>query len=139
VKYARLHLKIDTTFVPAIPLPARVTDTRRPRFYPDEWALIQKALSSLEKRKAAASKRGHTNVRGGSVSDKSKWLRFMLSSFIKIMHGTGLRVSEAIRLRVGNIRIVAEGETARDNYREQLRLTMDQFDTRLAAEEKREK
>jgi integrase len=63
----------------------------------------------------------------------------MLFYFVLLLHGTGLRVSEAMNLKVSNIRRVAEGETAQELYREQLRLVMDEFDTHLTISEKKQK
>jgi hypothetical protein len=40
MRHARLQLHIDTTFVPELPVPSQTEDTRRPRFYPDEWQKI---------------------------------------------------------------------------------------------------
>jgi integrase len=137
-KHARLNLRINTTFVPSLPLNPRVSDTRRPRFYPDEWALIQKTLSSRIKRNAANKTRNGKNILGGSVSEKTKWFREILYHFVNVLHGTGLRVSEAMNLKVSNLRRVAEGETVQELYREELRLVMDQFDVRLTDEQKRQ-
>jgi hypothetical protein len=139
MKHARLNLHINTTFVPSLPLNPRVSDTRRPRFYPDEWALIQSTLSSRTKRNAANKIRNGKGIQGGSVSRKTKWFREMLQHFVNLLHGTGLRVSEAMNLKIYNLRRVAEGETARELYREGLRLVMDQFDLGLTAEQKKQK
>jgi integrase len=40
VRHARLRFKVDTRFVPELPLPPKSRDTRRPRFYPEEWQRI---------------------------------------------------------------------------------------------------
>jgi integrase len=138
-KHARLHLHINTTFVPSLPLNPRISDTRRPRFYPDEWALIQKTLSSRINRNSADKVRNGKNIVGGSVSQKTKWFREMIHHFVNVLHGTGLRVSEAMNLKFSSLRRVAEGETARELYREELRLVMDQFDARLNDEQKKQK
>jgi integrase len=115
IRHARLRFKIDTRFVPELPLPPQTEDTRRPRFYPEEWERISQALYE----------RMNTRIgRSGPLSENSIWFRTMLFFFVMTLHGTGLRVAEAMRLKVKHLKRVAEDAARRDSFHEQLRLTV---------------
>jgi integrase len=117
IRHARLQFKIDTRFVPELPLPPKTEDTRRPRFYPDEWQRLSQALHE----------RAITRVgQSGQLSENSTWFRTMLFFFVMTLHGTGLRVAEAMRLKVKHLRRVAEDAARRDAFHEQLRLNVPQ-------------
>jgi integrase len=115
VRHARLVLRIDTTFVPKLPIPAQTQDIRRPRFYPDEWEKIVAALFDRMNSRVGAS---------GPLSEKSIWFRRMLFFFVITLHGTGLRVAEAMRLKVKHLRRVREDAARQEAYRKDLRLTL---------------
>jgi len=108
LRHARLQFKVDTRFVPELPLPARTEDTRRPRFYPDEWQRMSKAL--YERMNSRIGKRG-------PLSQNSIWFRCMLFFFVMTLHGTGLRVAEAMRLKVKHLRRVPEHSDRLEAYR----------------------
>jgi integrase len=114
VRHARLSFKVDTRFVPELPLQAQTVDTRRPRFYPKEWQRIVKLL-----RDRAVSNKG----KSGTLSMNSFWFRSMLYYFVMTLHGTGLRVAEAMRLKVKDLHRVTEDAARLDAYEKQLRLT----------------
>ncbi len=112
VRHARLHFKVDTRFVPDLPLPEKTEDTRRPRFYPEEWRRISEALYE----------RANTRIgKSGPLSENSIWFRTMLFFFVTTLHGTGLRVAEAARLKVKHLKRVAEDMGRRSAFQEQLR------------------
>ena len=108
LRHARLRFKVDTRFVPELPLPSRTEDTRRPRFYPDEWPRLSRAL--YDRMVASKGKRG-------PLSQNSIWYRGMLFSFVMILHGTGLRVAEAMRLKVKHLRRVPDNAAWLEEYR----------------------
>jgi integrase len=117
IRHARLQFKIDTRFLPKLPLPPKTEDTRRPRFYPDEWQRLSQALHE----------RAITRVgQSGPLSENSIWFRTMLFFFVMTLHGTGLRVAEAMRLKVKHLRRVAEDAARRDAFHERLRLNIPQ-------------
>jgi integrase len=118
IRHARLQFKIDTRFVPDLPLPPESEDTRRPRFYPDEWQRLSQALHE----------RAMTRIgQSGPLSENSIWFRTMLFFFVLTLHGTGLRVAEAMRLKVKHLRRVAEDAARRDAYHENLRLNIPHY------------
>src|SRR5262249_52945769 len=110
-RHARIHFKVDTRFVPPLLLPPETADTRRPRFYPNEWQRIADALH----RRATA----RTGKRG-PLSNNSWWFRIMLFYFAITLHGTGLRVAEAMRLKVKHLRRVAEEAARQESYLQQV-------------------
>jgi integrase len=113
LRHARLRFKVDTRFVPELPLPSRTEDTRRPRFYPDEWQRLSQAL--YDRMVASKGKRG-------PLSQNSIWYRGMLFSFVMILHGTGLRVAEAMRLKVKHLRRVPDNAAWLEEYRREREL-----------------
>ena len=115
IRHARLHFKIDTRFVPALLLPPETADTRRPRLYPDEWRRIADAL-----RRRATERSG----KRGPLSNNSWWFRVMLFYFVMTLHGTGLRVAEAMRLKVKHLRRVAEEAARQEAYLSQIQLAV---------------
>ena len=123
IRHARLHFKVDTRFVPDLLLPAQTEDARRPRFYPDEWRRIADALYQ----------RANTrNGKRGPLSNNSWWFRIMLFFFVRTLHGTGLRVAEAMRLKVKHLRRVAEDAARREAYRKEIQLTVGREDKNLS-------
>jgi|HubBroStandDraft_6_1064221.scaffolds.fasta_scaffold58808_5 integrase len=123
IRHARLHFKVDTRFVPDLLLPAQTEDARRPRFYPDEWRRIADALS----------RRANTrNGKRGPLSNNSWWFRIMLFFFVRTLHGTGLRVAEAMRLKVKHLRRVAEDAARQEAYRKEIQLTVGREDKNLS-------
>jgi integrase len=108
LRHARLRFKVDTRFVPELLLPAQTEDTRRPRFYPDEWERLSRAL--YERMIVRKGKRG-------PLSQNSIWFRSMLFFFVLTLHGTGLRVAEAMRLQVKHLRRVPEDTARLEAYR----------------------
>jgi len=113
LRHARLRFKVDTRFVPELPLPMQTGDTRRPRFYPDEWQRLTQALHdrmNLQKGKR------------GPLSQNSIWFRRMLFFFVMTLHGTGLRVAEAMRLQVKHLRRVPEDTARLEAYRKEMGL-----------------
>ncbi len=123
IRHARLHFKIDTRFVPDLPLPPETADTRRPRFYPDEWQRMATVLH--QRANTRAGKRG-------PLSNNSWWFRIMLFFFVKTLHGTGLRVAEAMRLKVKHLRRIAEDSVRREAYRKELQLALGTGDKNLS-------
>src|SRR6516225_8622487 len=123
IRHARLHFKIDTRFIPDLPLPPQAEDTRRPRFYPDEWQRIADAL--YRRANTRAGKRG-------PLSNNSWWFRIMLLYFVMTLHGTGLRVAEAMRLKVKHLRCVAEDAARQEAYQKQLTLAVGREDKNLS-------
>jgi integrase len=115
IRHARLHFKVDTHFVPALLLPPKIADTRRPRFYPDEWRLVAEALQ-----------RRATERIGKPLSNNSWWFRVMLFYFVMTLHGTGLRVAEAMRLKVKDLRRIAEQAARQEAYLQQIQLSVGQ-------------
>jgi len=113
LRHARLRFKVDTRFVPELPLPSRTEDTRRPRFYPDEWQRLSQAL--YDRMIASKGKRG-------PLSQNSVWYRGMLFFFVMTLHGTGLRVAEAMRLKVKHLRRVPENAARLEEYRRESEL-----------------
>lgn len=113
LRHARLQFKVDTRFVPELPLPPRTKDTRRPRFYPDEWQVLAQAL--YNRMVASKGKRG-------PLSQNSIWYRGMLFFFVMTLHGTGLRVAEAMRLKVKHLRRVPENAARLEEYRRESEL-----------------
>jgi integrase len=113
LRHARLQFKVDTRFVPELPLPSRTRDTRRPRFYPDEWKRLSQVL--YERMVASKGKRG-------PLSQNSIWYRGMLYSFVMILHGTGLRVAEAMHLQVKHLQRVPENAARLEEYRREMEL-----------------
>ncbi len=123
IRHARLHFKIDTRFVPDLTLPPVTADTRRPRFYPDEWQRIAKALDL----------RANTrNGKRGPLSNNSWWFRIMLFFFVRTLHGTGLRVAEATGLKVKHLRRVAEDAARQEAYLKELQLAVGREDKNLS-------
>jgi integrase len=123
IRHARLHFKVDTRFVPDLPVPAQTEDARRPRFYPDEWRRIADALYQ----------RANTrNGKRGPLSNNSWWFRIMLFFFVRTLHGTGLRVAEAMRLKVKHLRRVAEDAARQEAYRKEIQLTVGREDKNLS-------
>jgi integrase len=115
IRHARLHFKVDTRFVPGLLLPPETADTRRPRFYPDEWRRISDALKHRS---------NTTTGKRGPLSYNSWWFRIMLFYFVMTLHGTGLRVAEAMRLKVKHLRRVAENAAVKEAYQKNLQLTV---------------
>jgi integrase len=113
LRHARLRFKVDTRFVPELPLPAQTEDTRRPRFYPDEWQRLSQAL---------ADRGGTRKGKRGPLSQNSIWFRAMLFFFVITLHGTGLRVAEAMRLQVKHLRRVPEDAARLEAYRKEMGL-----------------
>jgi integrase len=123
IRRARLHFKIDTRFVPDLPLPPQTEDARRPRFYPDEWRRIADSLY----------RRANTRTgKRGPLNNNSWWFRIMLFFFVRTLHGTGLRVAEAMRLKVKHLRRVAEDEARQEAYRKELQLAVGREDKNLS-------
>ena len=123
IRHARLHFKVDTRFVPDLPVPAQTEDARRPRFYPDEWRRIADALYQ----------RANTrNGKRGPLSNNSWWFRIMLFFFVRTLHGTGLRVAEAMRLKVKHLRRVAEDAARQEAYRKEIQLAVGREDKNLS-------
>jgi integrase len=60
----------------------------------------------------------------GPLSNNSWWFRIMLFFFVKTLHGTGLRVAEAMRLKVKHLRRIAEDSVRREAYRKELQLAL---------------
>lgn len=110
LRCARLQFKVDTRFIPDLPPPSQTEDTRRPRCYPDEWQRIADALYERRKR--------------GPLSNNSWWLRIMLFYFAKTLHGTGLRVPEAMRLKIKHLRRVEEDAARQEAYLKELQLAV---------------
>jgi hypothetical protein len=81
VRHARLHFKVDTRFIPDLPVPPQ---TR-----------IRGDRGSIPMNGSASQRR--------SVIDRW-WFRIMLFYFVKTLHGTGLRVAEGMRLKVKHLR-----------------------------------
>jgi len=123
IRHARLHFKVDTRFVAELPLPPETEDTRRPRFYPDEWQRIAELL--YQRANTRSGKRG-------PLSNKSWWFRIMLFFFVKTLHGTGLRVAEAMRLKVKHLRRVAEDAARQEAYLKEFQLAVGQDDKNLS-------
>jgi hypothetical protein len=123
VRHARLHFKVDTRFIPDIPLPPQTEDTRRPRFYPDEWQRIKQALYERMSSRTGKS---------GPLSVNSWWFRIMLFYFVITLHGTGLRVAEATRLKVKHLKRVPDNAARSDAYRKQLELAVGKGDKQLS-------
>jgi len=123
VRHARLHFKVDTRFIPDIPLQPLTEDTRRPRFYPDEWQRIKQALYERMNSRTGKS---------GPLSVNSWWFRIMLFYFVITLHGTGLRVAEATRLQVKHLKRVPENAARSDAYRSQLELAVGRGDKHLS-------
>jgi integrase len=115
LRYARLRFKVGTRFIPDLPLPSQTEDTRRPRFYPDEWQRIADAL--YERANTRTGKRG-------PLSNNSWWLRIMLFFFARTLHGTGLRVAGAMRLKIKHLRRVAEVAARQEAYIKELKLAV---------------
>jgi integrase len=115
IRHARLHLKVDTRFVPGLLLPPETADTRRPRFYPDEWRRIADALNQRS---------NTTTGKRGVLSYNSWWFRIMLFYFVTTLHGSGLRVAEAMRLKVRHLRRVAEHAAVQEAYQKNLQLAV---------------
>jgi integrase len=123
IRLARLHFKVDTRFVPDLLLPPQTEDARRPRFYPDEWRRIADALYQ----------RANTrNGRRGPLSNSSWWFRIMLFFFVRTLHGTGLRVAEAMRLKVKHLRRVAEVAARQEAYLKELQLAVGREEKNLS-------
>lgn len=112
VRHARLRFKVDTKFVPELPLPPKSEDTRRPRFYPEEWQRISQTLYARMNTRSGQS---------GRLSENSIWFRSMLFFFVMTLHGTGLRVAEAMRLKVKHLRRIPQNAIRRDTFLERLR------------------
>jgi hypothetical protein len=123
IRHARLHFKVDTRFIPDIPLQPLTEDTRRPRFYPDEWQRIKQALYERMNSRTGKS---------GPLSAKSWWFRIMLFYFVITLHGTGLRVAEATRLKVKHLKRVPDNAARSDAYRKQLELAVGKDDKDLS-------
>jgi hypothetical protein len=128
LRHARLRFKVDTRFVPELSLPSRTRDTRRPRFYPDEWTRLSQTL--YDRMIASKGKRG-------PLSQNSIWYRGMLFSFVMILHGTGLRVAEAMRLKVKHLRRVPENAARMEEYRRQMELRIPNSQSEAFREERR--
>lgn len=130
IRHARLHFKVDTRFVPGLLLPPETTDTRRPRFYPDEWQRIAEALQ-----RRSTTKMG----KRGPLNNNSWWFRIMLFYVVRTLHGTGLRVAEAMRLKVKHLRRVAEDAARQEAYLRDLQLTIGRRDDKNLSEFDRDK
>ena len=123
IRHARLHFKVDTRFVPDLPVPAQTEDARRPQFYPDEWRRIADALYQ---------RANSRNGKRGPLSNNSWWFRIMLFFFVRTLHGTELKVAEAMRLKVKHLRRVAEDAARQEAYRKEIQLTVGREDKNLS-------
>jgi integrase len=56
----------------------------------------------------------------------------MLFFFVRTLHGTGLRVAEAMRLKVKHLRRVAEDAARQEAYRKEIQLTVGREDKNLS-------
>jgi hypothetical protein len=123
-----------------LPSPRERRDTRRPRFDPNEWSTLTQALQ--HRREALTAKDGFRKgepVRGGTVSGNSRWSRIMLNFFCQFLHGTGVRVSEAMHLQVRDLVRVDEDEEANDEYAAGLRAVSGRFDAQITESQREAK
>lgn len=117
IEHARLRMGISFAIVPKLSQPKEHRDNRRPRFTPQEWAIVSKALRERARDPVAKSaQRNGKSLKGGRLNAKSAWSRKMLNLFCHFLHGTGIRVSEAMYLQIRDIVRVPEGEEAGKAY-----------------------
>jgi integrase len=140
IEHARVRMGVRFDIVPKLPSMSEYRDTRRPRFDPDEWRTLAQALQRrADVPIAEDGSRNGRPVKGGPLSVKSKWSRIMLNCFCQFLHGTGIRVSEAMYLQVSDLVHVAEDEEANLQYAAELRAVSQEFDTQITENEREAK